>query len=148
MKCSLGISNFLGEISKSFPFYCSPLFFCIFHLECFISSCYSLEFCIQFGVFFPFPFAFLFSPRRPSYLSLLFFANLHSFGSIFPFPPFLFFPNLPISSSIFMIKNIYILAVTYQEVEIHRVPASRKWSKDSLYFLLLFYFYFFEHKGS
>ena len=38
-----------------------------------------------------------------------------------------------------MIKNIYVLDVTYQEVEIDRVPASRKWSKDSLYLLFLFF---------
>ena len=32
MKCSLGISNFLEEIS-SFPFYCFPLFLCTDHWE-------------------------------------------------------------------------------------------------------------------
>ena len=29
MKCSLGISNFLEEMSMTFPFYCFPLFLCI-----------------------------------------------------------------------------------------------------------------------
>ena len=55
MKCSLGISNFLEEISKSFPFYYFPLFLCI--------DCWG----------------------RLSYFSLLFFVNLHSNGNIFPF---------------------------------------------------------------
>ena len=31
MKCSLGVSNFLEEISSLFPFYCFPLFLCIDH---------------------------------------------------------------------------------------------------------------------
>ena len=56
MKCSLGISNFLEEISSlSFPFYCFPLFLCIDHRG------------------------------RLSYLSLLFFGNPRSNGYIFPF---------------------------------------------------------------
>ena len=55
MKCSLGISNFLEEISKSVPFCCFPLFLCI--------DCWG----------------------RLSCLSLLFFGTLHSNGYIFPF---------------------------------------------------------------
>ena len=57
MKYSLGISNFLEEISwrESFQFYCFPLFLCIVHL------------------------------RRLSYLSSLFFGTLHSVGYIFLF---------------------------------------------------------------
>ena len=55
MKCSLGISNFLEEISSLFPFYCFPLFLCIDHWE------------------------------RLSYLSLLFFETLNSNVYIFPF---------------------------------------------------------------
>ena len=49
-KCSLGISNFLEEISSFFPLFCFPLFICIVYL------------------------------RRPSYLSLLFYGTLHSNG--------------------------------------------------------------------
>ena len=59
MKCSLGISNFLEEISSLSH---SVLFFCFFALiaaEGFlISSCYSLELCIQMLVF-PFLLCFL-----------------------------------------------------------------------------------------
>ena len=56
MKCSLGISNFLEEIS-SFPFY-FPIFRCIDHKEGFlIFPCYSLKLCIQMGMFFLFSFA-------------------------------------------------------------------------------------------
>ena len=62
MKYSLGISNFLEEISSlphSIVFlYC----FALFTLEGFlISPCYSLELCIQMGLSFLFFFAFLFS---------------------------------------------------------------------------------------
>ena len=55
MKCSLGISNFLEEISSLSHFNCFALFLCTVH----------------FG--------------RLSYLSLLFSGTLHSFGSLFPF---------------------------------------------------------------
>ena len=54
MKCSLGISNFLEEISSLFPFCCFPLFLCIDHWG------------------------------RLSYLSLLFFGTLHWDVYIFP----------------------------------------------------------------
>ena len=51
MKCSLGISNFLEEISSLSH---SVVFFCFFALiseEGFlISPCYSLELCIQMGI--------------------------------------------------------------------------------------------------
>ena len=62
MKCSLGISNFLEEISSlshSIVFLC---FFALIAEEGFlISPCYSLELCIQMGVSFLFSFAFCFS---------------------------------------------------------------------------------------
>ena len=61
MKISLGISNFLEEISSlshSIFFY----FFALITEEGFlISPCYSLEFCIQMGIYFLFSFAFRFS---------------------------------------------------------------------------------------
>ena len=55
MKCSLGISNFLKEISRSFLFCCFPLFLCI--------DCWG----------------------RLSYLSLPFFGTLYSAAYILPF---------------------------------------------------------------
>ena len=59
MKCSLGISNFLEEISSlshSIVFLC---FFALITEEGFlISSCYSLELCIQMLISFLFSFAF------------------------------------------------------------------------------------------
>ena len=66
MKCSLGISDFLEEISSLF---CSIVFLYLFALitqEGFlISPCYSLELCIQMDMF---PFLLC--------LSLLFFSHL------------------------------------------------------------------------
>ena len=57
MKCSLGISNFLEEISCL-----SILFFALIPEEVFvISPCYSLEFCIQMGISFLLSCAFPFS---------------------------------------------------------------------------------------
>ena len=62
MKCSFGISNFLGEISSLSH---SIIFICFFALitgEGFlISPCYFLELCIQMGISFLFSFAFHFS---------------------------------------------------------------------------------------
>ena len=61
MKYSLGISDYLEEISSlSHRF---PLFVCIIHLGrlSYFSPCYSLELCVQMGVSFAFSFAFLFS---------------------------------------------------------------------------------------
>ena len=62
MKCSLGISNFLEEISSlshSIVFLC---FFAVITEEGFlISPCYSPELCIQKGISFFFFFAFHFS---------------------------------------------------------------------------------------
>ena len=59
MKCSLGISNFLEEISSlshSVVFLC---FFALITKEGFLTSpCYSWELCIQMGVSFHFSFAF------------------------------------------------------------------------------------------
>ena len=62
MKCSLGISSFLEDISSLFH---SVVFLYVFPLiaeEGFlISPCYSLECCIQVGVSFLFSFAFSFA---------------------------------------------------------------------------------------
>ena len=64
LECSLGISNFLEEISSlshSIVFH----FFALIAEEGFlISPCYSLELCIQMGVSFLFSFAFHFSSFR------------------------------------------------------------------------------------
>ena len=62
MKCSLGISNFLEEISSLSHSVVSLYFFALFIWEGFlISPCSSLELCIQLGISFPFSFAFCFS---------------------------------------------------------------------------------------
>ena len=56
MKCSLGISNFLEENSSLSHSVIVLYFFALITEEGFlISSCYSLELCIQIGISFPFP---------------------------------------------------------------------------------------------
>ena len=63
MKCSLGIANFLKEISSlSHSIICLYFFAMITEEGFLISPCYSLEPCIQMGVYLsisPLPFAFL-----------------------------------------------------------------------------------------
>ena len=67
MKCSLGMSNFLEEISSLSHSVVFLYFFALIAEEGFlISSCYSLELCIQMLISFLFSFAFL----------LLFFSQL------------------------------------------------------------------------
>ena len=62
MKCSIGISNLLEEISRLSHSIVSLYFFALITEEGFlISPCYSLELCIQMGVSFLFSFAFSFS---------------------------------------------------------------------------------------
>ena len=62
MKYSLGISNFLEEISSLSHFIVFLYLFALIAEEGFlISPCYSLELCIQMGVSFHFSFAFYFS---------------------------------------------------------------------------------------
>ena len=59
MKCSLGISDFLEEISSLSDFVVFLYFFALIAEEGFlISSCYSLELCIQMFISFLFSFAF------------------------------------------------------------------------------------------
>ena len=59
MKCSLGISNFLEEISSLSHSVVFIYFFALITEEGFlISSCYSLELCIQMLISFLFSFAF------------------------------------------------------------------------------------------
>ena len=61
MKCSLGISNFLEEISSVSHSAVFLYFFALIAEEDFlISSCYSLELYIQMGISFLFSFAFSF----------------------------------------------------------------------------------------
>ena len=58
MKCSLGISNFLEEISSLCHSVLFLYFFALIAREGFlISSCCSLEFCIQMLIFFLFSFS-------------------------------------------------------------------------------------------
>ena len=62
MKCSLGISNFLEEISSLSQFIVFLYFFALITEEGFlISPCYSLEGFIQIGIAFLFSFAFCIS---------------------------------------------------------------------------------------
>ena len=59
MKCSFGISNILEEISSLSHSVIFLYFFALIAEEGFlISSCYSLELCIQMGISFLFSFAF------------------------------------------------------------------------------------------
>ena len=59
MKCSLGISNFLEEISSLSLSAVLLYFFALIAKEGFlISPCYSLELCIQMDIYFLFSFAF------------------------------------------------------------------------------------------
>ena len=67
MKCSFGISNFLKEISSLSYSVVFLYFFVLFTYEGFlISPCYSLELCIQLGIYFAFSFAFCFSSDQIS----------------------------------------------------------------------------------
>ena len=62
MKCSLGMSNFLEEISSLFQSIVYLCFFALVAEESFlISSCYCLELCIQ--LFISFFFSFVFASR-------------------------------------------------------------------------------------
>ncbi|CAI9160092.1 unnamed protein product [Rangifer tarandus platyrhynchus] len=62
MKCSLGISNFLEEMSSFSNSVIILYFFALITEEGFLTSpCYSLELCIQMGISFLFSFAFPFS---------------------------------------------------------------------------------------
>ena len=54
MKCSLDVSNFLEEISNLSHSVVFLYFFAWFIEEDLISPCYSLERCIQLGIFFSF----------------------------------------------------------------------------------------------
>ena len=68
MKCSLGISNFLEEISSLSHSIVFLYFFALITEEDFlISPCYSLELCIQMGISLLFSISFCFS----SFLSYL-----------------------------------------------------------------------------
>ena len=68
MKCSLGISNFLEEISSLSHSIVFIYFFALITEEGFlISPCYSWELCIQMGISFLFSFAFSFKQGRPAF---------------------------------------------------------------------------------
>ena len=63
MKCFLGVSNFLEEISSlSYSIIFLYFFALITEKGLLISPCYSLELCVQMGKSFPFSFAFSVSP--------------------------------------------------------------------------------------
>ena len=72
MKCSLGISNFLEEISRLSQSVVFLYFFALITEEgFFISPCYCLELCIQMFISFLFSFAFPFSSFHSYYRSWL-----------------------------------------------------------------------------
>ena len=77
MKCSLGISNFLEEISSLSHSVAFLYFFALIAEEGFlISPCYSLELCFQIGISFIFSFAFSFFTQlfvRPPQTTILLF---------------------------------------------------------------------------
>ena len=76
MKCSLGISNFLEEISSLSQSIVFLYFFALIVEEGFlISPCYSLELCIQMGVSFLFSFAFHFSSECSNYHIIAFISH-------------------------------------------------------------------------
>ena len=82
MKCSLGISNFLEEISSLSHSIVFLYFFALITKKGFlISPCYSLELCIQMGISFLFSFAFHFSSFSAICMSSSdnYFAFLHFF---------------------------------------------------------------------
>ena len=85
MKCSLGISNFLEEISCLSHSVVFLYFFALIAKEGFIiSSCYSLELCIQMGIslLFSFAFHFFFSQLfvRPPQTAILLFCISFPWG--------------------------------------------------------------------
>ena len=86
MKCSLGISNFLEEISSLSHSIVFLYFFALITKEGFlISPCYSLELCIQMGISFLFFFAFHFSSFlsyfvRPPHINIWLFYISFSWG--------------------------------------------------------------------
>ena len=84
-KCSLGISNFLEEISSLSHSISFLYFFALVAEEgVLISPCYSLELSIQMGISFLFSFAFCFSPFqlfvRPPQTAILLFCISFSWG--------------------------------------------------------------------
>ena len=93
MKCSLGISNFIEEISSLSHSVVFLYFFALITEEGFvISSCYSLELCIQMGISFLFSFFLLvlfFSQLilRPSQTTILPLCISFSWGWFWSLPP-------------------------------------------------------------
>ena len=143
MKSSLGISNFLEEISSLSHSVVFIYLFALITEEGFlISLCYFLALCIQMGISFLFSSAFCLSflillfPLflcidhwgRFSYLSLLFFGTLHSNGNIFPF--------LQIANIHWIIKkarefqkNIYFCFIDYAK-DFDSVDHNKLWKEE------------------
>ena len=93
MKCSLGISDFLKEISSLSHSITFLYFFALISKEAFlISPCYSLELCIQMGISFLCSFAFSFSFFsqlfvKPPQATILSFCISLSWGWSWSLPP-------------------------------------------------------------
>ena len=126
MKCSFGISNFLEEISSLSH---SVVFLCFFALiaeEGFlISSCYSLELCIQMLISFLFSFAFRFS-------------SFHSYLLCFPqhnSPHLFFFLFWEVSSLLLWV--VILLIIDHHTVPTAGIPLVRKWTGYSSWGLFL-----------
>ena len=92
MKCSLGISNFLEEISSLPHSIVSLYFFALITEEgVLISICYFLDLCIQMGISFLFSFAFSFSSfsaiLKSPQATILPFCISFSWGWFWSLPP-------------------------------------------------------------
>ena len=100
MKCSLGISNFLEEISSLSHSIVFLYFFALITEEDFlISPCYSLELCIQMDISFLFSFAFCFFSQlfvRLPQITILPFCISSSWGWFRSLPPVQCHESLPI----------------------------------------------------
>ena len=114
MKCSLGISNFLEEISSLYHYIVFLYFFALITEEgFFISSCYSLELCIKMGIPFLFSFAFsfpfFFSQLfvRPPQTTILPFCISFSWGWSWSLPPIQYHkPSSIVLQALYQIQSL------------------------------------------
>ena len=101
MKCSLGISNFLKEVSSLSHSIVFLYFFALLTEKGFlISPCYSFKLCIQMGISFLFSFAFSFS----SFLSYI---SKASSDNHFAFLHFFFLEMVLITASCTMSQTSF-----------------------------------------
>ena len=127
MKCSLGIYNFLEEISRLSHSIVFLYFFALITEEgFFISPCCSLELCIQMGIFFPFPLC----------LSSLLFSAIckASSDNHFAFLHFFFFSeNITVNDLSLIIKALlHIKRVSLVAQTVKNLPTVRETQVQSL----------------